>query len=176
MPKGRPRENSRRSGLNGKVRAVDHSKKNSAEKSAIQVAAAIIEREGRLLITQRMAGDHLGGFWEFPGGKREAGENFEACLERELREELGIDVKVGRELKKVRHTYPERKVEIRFFECRLSGGEPAPRGCEAFRWVAPHELSNFSFPPADFKLIQELSQRTLSRRLERRAEKNPCGG
>lgn len=121
----------------------------------VQVAAAILEREGKLLITKRPSGGHLSGYWEFPGGKREAGETFEQCLARELAEELSIEVEVGRLFKQVKYAYPEKTVEILFYKCRLVRGEPAARGCEDFRWVFPNELSNFSFPPADTKLIQE---------------------
>lgn len=123
----------------------------------IEVAAAIIERGGKFLIAQRPADDFLGGVWEFPGGKRETGEDLEACLVRELDEELAIRIEVGDLWKVVSHAYPDRKVRLHFYRCRLPSGEPRPLGCQAFRWVEPRELRQFSFPPADAVIIEELS-------------------
>src|SRR5688572_28642835 len=85
--------------------------------SIIQVSAGLIFRSGQLLITQRHADAHLGGLWEFPGGKREPGESFEQCLARELKEELGIEVVVGELFESVTHAYPE-KTEIGRASCR----------------------------------------------------------
>src|SRR5216117_3701039 len=78
-------------------------------RSAIEVAAGVVFRDGRVLITQRRPDDHLGGLWEFPGGKRESGETFEECLQRELREELGIEVEVGEWLGSVTHLSGENR-------------------------------------------------------------------
>ncbi len=123
----------------------------------IEVTAAVIRREGALLIAQRPPGVHLGGLWEFPGGKREDGETLEACLARECAEELGVTVRVGALLRVVEHTYPDRNVKLYFFECDLVAGEPAAVGCEAVLWVAPNEMAAFSFPPADARLIEDLA-------------------
>jgi mutator protein MutT len=123
----------------------------------IEVSAAVLRRDGRLLITRRPAGGHLAGLWEFPGGKRKEGESHEECLRRELREELGVEVSVGALLREVRHAYPEKTVRIRFFECRLPGGDPEPIGCPELRWVLPAELSSFEFPPADARLLEDLA-------------------
>ena len=122
----------------------------------IDVAAGLIFRAGKLLITQRYDGDHLGGLWEFPGGKREDGESFETCLARELREELGVTVEVRALIEEVTHRYPERPVRLRFFRCELVDGEPAPRGCQAVVWVGPTELDQYSFPAADARLLTRL--------------------
>lgn len=122
----------------------------------IDVSAALIFRQGRLLVTQRNAGTHLGGLWEFPGGKREPGESFEQCLVRELREELGVKVTVDREVETVAHTYPERRVRIKFFLCRLEAGEPQPLGCAALRWITAAELEQHAFPEADARLLARL--------------------
>ena len=127
-------------------------------RSILQVAAAIIQREGKFLITQRLEGDHLGGFWEFPGGKIEPGESFESCLERELAEELSVIIGVEKFWKKVRHAYPEKIVELHFYFCELRTGVPEPRGCQAYRWVEPQELVHFRFPPADREIIEELAK------------------
>jgi mutator protein MutT len=126
---------------------------------AIDVAAGLIFRDGRLLITQRRPGDHLGGLWEFPGGKREVGETFDACLCRELREELGIDVQPGELLDAVTHDYPEKTVHLRFFRCRCREGEPQPIGCHALAWITRADLDRYSFPAADQKLLALLRER-----------------
>jgi mutator protein MutT len=124
----------------------------------IDVAAALIFRRGKLLITQRPAGGHLGGLWEFPGGKREPRETFEECLARELREELGIEAEVGELLESLTHEYPGRTVQLKFFCCRLKQNEPQPIGCPAFKWVGAGELNDYQFPAADARLLQKLQR------------------
>ena len=122
----------------------------------IDVAAALVFREGKLLITQRYADAHLGGLWEFPGGKREPDETFEACLARELREELGIEVTVGELAESLTHAYPEKTVHLRFYLCRWEQHEPQPLGCSAFKWVTAAELKDYDFPAADARLLDKL--------------------
>lgn len=137
--------------------------------SPIVVTAAVIERDGAYLVTKRLAGVHLGGLWEFPGGKCEAGEPLDACLMREIREELGCDVDVRHEIFATTHTYPrtsplepDRAVELHFFVCELKG-EPAPALGQDLRWVPRRELPSLEFPPADHALIVLLSQGTAAR-------------
>jgi mutator protein MutT len=122
----------------------------------IQVAAGLVFDRGRLLITQRRSGDHLGGLWEFPGGKVELGETFEQCLARELREELGIEVRVGGELEDLTHAYAEKTVRLKFFKCALESGVPRALHCEALAWITRLDLSSYEFPAADARLIQKL--------------------
>jgi mutator protein MutT len=122
----------------------------------IEVAAGVIFRNGRLLLTQRRPSDHLGGLWEFPGGKRETGESFEECLRRELREELEIEVEVGPLLESITHRYPEKSVHLRFFHCRVERGEPRPTGCAAVAWVEAGQLGQYQFPAADERLLGRL--------------------
>lgn len=122
----------------------------------LAVTAALIFREGRLLITQRRAGDHLGGLWEFPGGKIEPGETPEAGLRRELEEELGITVTVGERFAEIAHDYPDRRVHLQFFRCELVRGEPTPLHCAAVTWVTRDELARYAFPAADAALLDQL--------------------
>ena len=123
---------------------------------AIEVAAGVIFRDGKVLITRRRADDHLGGLWEFPGGKRQSAESFEQCLRRELREELGIEVEVGELLESITHNYPDRTVLLKFYRCRLHGGEPLAIGCDGLAWIRPDELAAYPFPPADARLVETL--------------------
>ena len=123
----------------------------------IVVCAAVIERDGRFLITRRQKGVHLEGLWEFPGGKCEPGETLTGCLARELREELDVAVAVGDELFTTVHAYSGRSVELHFLRCELFG-EPAPQLGQQMRWAARADLSQLTFPPADVELIQKLRQ------------------
>ena len=122
------------------------------------VTAAVIEERGRYLVTRRQQGVHLEGYWEFPGGKCEPGEPLDACLRRELVEELGCDATIGEELLAVTHEYPDRVIELHFVECRLTS-EPTPLLGQNMRWVARDELPSLQFPPADDELIALLMTR-----------------
>ena len=125
----------------------------------IEVAAAIIQDDaGRYLITQRRRGSHLEGLWEFPGGKREPDESLEACLRRELTEELSATFSVGAPLETIRWEYPDRAVVLHFYRCRLESGVITPLEDQAMAWVEPARLSDYAFPPADRKLIERLQQ------------------
>lgn len=123
----------------------------------IVVTAAVIERDGSFLVTRRPSGVHLAGYWEFPGGKCEGGESHVASLEREIAEELDTGVVVGREVFAVAHAYPDRVVELHFFDCRLTGEPRAVLGQEV-RWVRREELTSLPFPPADEELIRSLAR------------------
>jgi len=123
---------------------------------SVQVAAGLISREGCYLITRRKAGVHLGGLWEFPGGKREPGESLEDCLRREVREELGVEITRPALFRVIHHDYPEMSVELHFFRCSIREGQTRPLGCEDLRWVAPEEMAQYEFPPADQPLVRSL--------------------
>jgi 8-oxo-dGTP diphosphatase len=123
----------------------------------IVVCAAIIERDGRFLITRRQKGAHLEGFWEFPGGKCETGETLAACLAREMREELDAEVSIGEEVLTTNHVYPLQTVELHFLTCELIG-EPAPQLGQQMLWAARADLCRLQFPPADLELIRMLTQ------------------
>jgi 8-oxo-dGTP diphosphatase len=123
----------------------------------VEVAAALIQDEaGRYLITRRLPGTHLAGLWEFPGGKREPGETFEACLRRELVEELGADFTIGEKVETVTWRYPEKTVALHFYRCRLEGGAIVPLQRQAVAWVEAARLSDYDFPPADRALLDRL--------------------
>lgn len=130
-------------------------------KKLIEVSAALIFRGGKLLITQRHAKAHLGGLWEFPGGKREPGETFEQCLIREIGEELGVDISVGKLFEEISHDYPEKSVHLKFFLCQLVSGEPQPIDCAAVKWIDRNGLTTHPFPAADAQLLEKL--KVLSR-------------
>jgi 8-oxo-dGTP diphosphatase len=123
--------------------------------TTIVVTAALIERDGRFLVTRRQAGAHLAGSWEFPGGKCEVGESLSACMARELREELAIDASVGEEIFTTTHDYPDRRLMLHFFRCE-SHDEPSSVLGQEMRWVANEELDQLEFPPADAELIRLL--------------------
>jgi mutator protein MutT len=122
----------------------------------IVVTAAVIEEDGKFLVTRRPGGVHLEGLWEFPGGKCEEGESHPASLEREMTEELDTAINIDREILSVVHTYADRVVELHFFACRLAGEPRAVLGQE-MRWVTREELRTLPFPPADEELIRMLT-------------------
>jgi 8-oxo-dGTP diphosphatase len=125
--------------------------------TTIVVTAAVIERDGRVLVTRRLRGTHLEGFWEFPGGKCEPGESLEACLRRELREELAVDAIIGSELLSTTHAYPERKVELHFFSVSVAG-EPVAQIGQQMQWVRREDLATLKLPPADDELVALLQK------------------
>jgi 8-oxo-dGTP diphosphatase len=122
----------------------------------IEVAAGLVFRNGLLLITQRRPDDHLGGLWEFPGGKREPTETYEECLRRELREELDIVVEVQALVDSLSHDYPDKSVHLKFFRCGWLQNEPQKIHVHDFAWVKRGELSKYAFPAADARLLNLL--------------------
>ena len=128
----------------------------SGDKKQLEVSAGLIFHNGKLLITQRNTNAHLGGLWEFPGGKREPHETFEECLVREIREELGIEISVGELFEEITHAYPEKTVHLKFFICEMIAGEPQTLGCAAFKWIGKSELPDYEFPAADARLLEKL--------------------
>jgi mutator protein MutT len=123
---------------------------------SIEVAAGIVLRAGRVLVARRRAGTHLGGLWEFPGGKIEGGETPSAALRRELAEELGVGVRVGPLWGILLHRYPEREVRLHFLFAWIARGEPRAAAAEELRWVTPEELAELAFPGADRPLAAAL--------------------
>jgi len=135
----------------------DPAGRDGAPVPTILVAAAVVERGGRFLITRRPDGTHLAGCWEFPGGKCETDEDPSSCLVREMREELDADVLVGEEILRTRQAYADRVVELRFLRCVLNGA-PTPLLGQEVRWAGPEELRALPFPPADSELIEMLEE------------------
>jgi len=131
-------------------------------RNVVEVAAGLIFRDGKLLIAQRYADSHLGGLWEFPGGKREPGETFPQCLQRELREELGCEVEVLDRIEAITHHYPDKSVHLEFFRCRWLTNEPKPMGCADVRWIGREQLAEFQFPAADASLLERLGDGSFS--------------
>lgn len=123
------------------------------------VTAAVIERDGAVLLARRPDGGLLGGLWEFPGGKQEPGETLEQCLHREIREELGVDVQVGRPLGVYRHAYTHLRVTLHAFCCRLNGGMPQALQVSEIRWVFPDRLAEYPMG----KIDRQIARRLLSK-------------
>jgi mutator protein MutT len=119
------------------------------------VLAAVIEQDDAFLLTRRLKGTHLAGTWEFPGGKCEPGESHDACLQRELVEELGVTAEIGDEIFTITHAYAEKTVELHFRRCAIAGA-PRPVLGQEMRWVKREELHTLQFPEADRELIERL--------------------
>lgn len=122
-----------------------------------RIGVAVIRNDQReILIDRRRANGLLGGLWEFPGGKIEANETVEACIEREVREELAIEVEVGEHLITIDHTYSQFHVTLFVHYCRYLSGEPQAIECDEIRWVSLEEIDQFPFPTANSQIIAAL--------------------
>ena len=120
------------------------------------VVAGLIEKDGAFLLARRLQGTHLAGLWEFPGGKIEPGESPEACLSRELREELGLEAIVGEIFTVVFHRYEEFELLMLVYRCAPGPAKPQTLGCAEWRWVRPAEMGELPFPPADGPIVEKL--------------------
>lgn len=120
------------------------------------VAVGVIWRDKKILIAKRPEGGLLGGLWEFPGGKRKSDESWQACLQREVREELGIQIEVGKRLAVVDHGYTHFRVTLHAFHCRYRAGRPRSLGCSAWAWVTRDEVADYAFPAANRKIFEAL--------------------
>ena len=121
----------------------------------VHAAIAIVGRGAKILVCQRKDEDTFGGYWEFPGGKQEPGEDLEQCLARELREELAITARPVARLTTVEHDYPGAQVHLHPFVCEHVAGEVKHLECQASQWVTPAALRHYRFPPANERLIEE---------------------
>ena len=124
-------------------------------RKTVSVVAAVIESEGRFFVTQRGYGPWKDG-WEFPGGKIEPGENPEAALAREIREELDAEITVGEKLTQVEYDYPEFHLSMGCYRCSLISGHLTLKEHEAARWLAPSELGAVAWLPADALVAEAL--------------------
>ena len=123
----------------------------------IRVVAAVINDQGRFLITQRRSAGLLGGLWEFPSGRVEDDESDEAALRRELRERVDVSIDVGDTLACRTHCYEGYMLDLRLYQATLTPGqEPHPVGVDDLRWVTAGELENYRFPPADQETMDQL--------------------
>ena len=121
------------------------------------VVAVAFDKDGRFLMTSRPEGKVYAGYWEFPGGKQEAGETVEQCIVREIREELGVCCRVGNFLMSTSKAYPHGEFKLMFYRAELDGtAEPQPLVHQELRWVRPEELAQYAFPPADVEIINFL--------------------
>ncbi|WP_269623812.1 8-oxo-dGTP diphosphatase MutT [Prochlorococcus marinus] len=116
----------------------------------------VFNKNGELLIDQRLESSSMGGMWEFPGGKKNSNESIEKTIERELKEELGIVVKVGEKLVSFEHAYTHKKLYFTVHICKWISGEPKPLTSQKLLWVSPKKLFDFPFPAANTKIISEL--------------------
>ena len=131
-------------------------KTEDKSQAALEVVAAVIIKNGKILITQRPEGKRQANFWEFPGGKIEEGEAPQTALQRELREELDITINVGVLVASVLHRYDWGKVEIQAYLCEWTGGQIKHLEVKDHRWVTPVNLANYDILPADFPIIDKL--------------------
>lgn len=124
--------------------------------NVFKVTAAVIEKDGKILIAKRRIGDRHGGRWEFPGGKVDLGETPEACLKRELKEELGIEAEVGEFICASTFKYMFVPLELLVYKVRHISGEFQALDHDELKWVDPSELNKYDFVKADVKVVKKL--------------------
>jgi 8-oxo-dGTP diphosphatase len=129
------------------------------DRRQIRVVGAMLEKEaGRYLITQRRPTASLPLLWEFPGGRVQEGESDAEALARELKEEMGVEVRVGEQVMHLRHDYPDYEIDFRVFRCSLASGESEIQHLKVYdhRWVTLAEMSKYQFPAADARTLEKL--------------------
>ena len=127
------------------------------ERTTIRVVAAVVQRDELYLVTQRRSEAVLGGLWEFPGGKVEAGETDEAALHRELRERIGVDAVIGKQLAERHTAYPDYDVTLVLYTATIDPeAAPRPLRVKDFRWIRSHDFADYPFPAADQKTMDLL--------------------
>ncbi len=118
----------------------------------------IINDKGQVLIDKRLSSQNMGGMWEFPGGKNEKGESIEFTIVRELYEELGVKIKLGKKLIEFDHSYTHQKLKFVVYLCKILNGEPKALSSSQVKWVDPKDLINYPFPTANQKMITALNE------------------
>ena len=129
------------------------------DKNVILCGVAVIRRGREFLIAQRKKNDSFGDYWEFPGGKKNAGETFEDCATREVREETGIEIRVEEKLLDLRKPYGQKVIWLHFYLCSHVSGEPSAIDCQKVQWTDISRLKNFKFPPSNNQVIRQLLRR-----------------
>lgn len=124
----------------------------------LEVTAAIIRQNGKILICQRPADKNCGLLWEFPGGKIEAGETGEQCIVRECQEELGVTLSVEWELTNITYEYPDRIVHLHFYFCNIADGILVKKEHNALAWIAPSEVDQYEFCLADWAMMRKMME------------------
>ncbi len=128
----------------------------------VEVSAGIIHRENKILITRRAAHKSLGGYWEFPGGKIEPGETIEACLKREIWEELHIDISVDGFFMENAHAYDHLTILLKVFHCTYLSGDIQLVDHDQAAWIHPSDLNQYTFAPADVPVVEVLQKKMMS--------------
>lgn len=118
-----------------------------------------MEKDGKILIARRKADDRQAGKWEFPGGTLEAGETPQACLQREMKEEFGIGVTVGRYFGQSVYQYDHGAIRLMAYRARWTSGSITLNDHADYRWVSPEQLSNYDFVPADIPFVDQLQRK-----------------
>ena len=121
-----------------------------------EIVMAIVIVDSKVLVSRRLQSAHLGGFWEFPGGKCEQGESARQALTREALEELGIVVCVGKEFDRYTWDYTTGTLDLRFFHSSILKGDPRSLASQEIRWVTKKELTDLEFPPANDRIVEGL--------------------
>ncbi len=130
-------------------------KKVSVERPHYNIAVGIIHRKGEIFIDQRPVKGLLGGLWEFPGGKQEAGESLENCVAREIQKKFGLQIKVKTLFLNIKHAYTHFKITLYAFDCEFVSGQPEAK--LNWRWVTPAELPNYAFPKSNKKIVDKIT-------------------
>ena len=127
-----------------------------------QIGVAVISNsQGKILIDRRKPQGEMGGLWEFPGGKIEPGETIAECIQREIKEELDLEILVGDRLTTITHSYKTFKVTLYVHWCQHLKGKPKPIECEEIHWVTVEEMEGYQFPSANTEIISILQQRGI---------------
>ena len=125
-------------------------------RARLRGTAAVIWREGKVLLAKRPSKGLLGGMWEFPGGKSEENETLQECLTREIREELGATIRVGEPLGVYRHAYTHFRITVHVFQCDLAEGEPKPIEAADIAWVPPASLTDYPMGKVDRQIASKI--------------------
>lgn len=127
-----------------------------------QIGVAVISNsQGKILIDRRKSTGEMGGLWEFPGGKIEPGETICECIQREIKEELDLNIAVGDRLTTITHSYTTFKVTLYVHHCQYLSGQAKPIECEEIHWVDPGEMNQYQFPSANIEIINLLQSRGI---------------